>query len=97
MHVPSRTVKHQNDLRHARGQSPVSVPLGITSVYWWEGKVNKDQETLMMIKTRAALVTKLTTWVKKEHPYDEVEVIGLPITGGSSSYIQWVLDSTKSG
>jgi hypothetical protein len=32
--------------------------------------------------------------VKELHPYDEPEVIGLPVVGGSSSYLQWVMDNT---
>lgn len=46
-----------------------------------------------MIKTETQLVPKLTEVVKGNHPYDECEVISLPIVGGSSSYIQWIHDS----
>lgn len=67
---------------------------GLTSIYRWEGKINKDRETLMMIKSRSTMLDALTKWVRQEHPYDECEVISVPITGGSSSYIQWVLDSS---
>lgn len=73
--------------------SPTPTP-GLTSVYYWEGKVNKDSELLLMIKTQQGKMPQLTSWVKEKHPYDECEVIGVPITGGSRSYIQWVLDST---
>lgn len=63
----------------------------------WEGKVNRDEELLLMIKSRAALVSELTAAVKGLHPYTECEVIATPITGGSPSYLQWVLDSTQRG
>lgn len=68
---------------------------GLTSIYWWEGKVNEDAELLLMIKTQTHLVPKLTEVVKSNHPYDECEVISLPIIGGSSSYIKWIHDSTS--
>ncbi len=68
---------------------------GLESIYVWEGKVNRGEELLLMIKSRQALVPALTQHVKGMHPYDECEVIALPITGGSASYLKWVLDNTK--
>ena len=68
---------------------------GLTSVYMWEGKVNEDAEQLLMIKTSERLVPELTSWVKAKHPYDECEVISVPITGGSASYLNWIQDSVK--
>lgn len=68
---------------------------GLTSVYFWEGKVNKDPELLLIIKTRGALVEQLTSAVKSMHPYTEPEVVATPITGGSPSYLKWLVDSTK--
>lgn len=73
----------------------VNVLPGITSVYWWEGKVNKDAELLLIIKTRKELLAELTTFVKANHPYDECEVIALPVIGGSPSYLKWVMTSTR--
>ncbi|KAK9908586.1 hypothetical protein WJX75_000020 [Coccomyxa subellipsoidea] len=73
----------------------VNIVPGLTSIYWWDGKVNKDAELLLMIKTQTYLVPKLTEVVKRNHPYEECEVISLPITGGSPSYIKWIHDSTN--
>ena len=67
---------------------------GLKSIYWWDGKVQKDEELLLVMKTQATLVQQLVEAVKKHHPYDEPQVISLPITGGSSSYIKWIHDST---
>jgi periplasmic divalent cation tolerance protein len=67
---------------------------GLTSIYWWDGKVNKDAELLLIIKTQNSLVPKLAEVVKSKHPYEECEVISTPITGGRESYIQWIRDST---
>lgn len=66
---------------------------GLESVYEWEGKVQSDNELLLMIKTRSCLVSSLTKRVRELHPYDECEVIAVPVIGGSSSYLQWVKDS----
>ncbi|KAF6255967.1 hypothetical protein COO60DRAFT_1531576 [Scenedesmus sp. NREL 46B-D3] len=72
----------------------VNILPGVTSVYSWKGKVEKDSEVLMMIKTQAHLLERLTAQVKALHPYDEPEVIALPVVGGSASYMAWLRDST---
>lgn len=82
------------DLVERKLAACVNIVPGLTSVYWWDGKVNKDPEEMLIIKTRPALMEALTAQVKKLHPYDECEIIGLPVVAGSPSYLQWVLDST---
>lgn len=64
----------------------------ITSIYEWEGKINEDAETLMMIKTRTSKINELTEFVKKNHPYTVCEVISLPISNGNDAYLKWVGD-----
>jgi periplasmic divalent cation tolerance protein len=71
-----------------------SIVPGLTSVYRWQGAVHKDPELLLVIKTRAALLSALAARVKQLHPYDEPEVLALPAVGGSAGYLRWVLDST---
>jgi uncharacterized protein involved in tolerance to divalent cations len=44
-----------------------------------------------------ALLAELTVFVKANHPYDEPEVVALPIQGGSLSYLAWLMKSTKEG
>jgi len=68
---------------------------GIESIYFWDEKVHTDEELLLLIKSRATLVSEVTNRVKEMHPYDECEVVAVPVVGGSGSYIQWVKDSTK--
>eukprot|EP01025_Chloroclados_australasicus_P004345 TRINITY_DN11066_c0_g1_i2.p3 TRINITY_DN11066_c0_g1~~TRINITY_DN11066_c0_g1_i2.p3 ORF type:complete len:175 (-),score=20.88 TRINITY_DN11066_c0_g1_i2:341-865(-) len=73
----------------------VNIIPGLTSVYWWDGKVNEDPELLLMIKSQRALLSDLTKQVQKLHPYDECEVIATDVIGGSPTYLSWVKDSTK--
>jgi len=68
---------------------------GLESVYRWEGKVQSDEELLLKIKTRSALVPELTAEVRALHPYDVCEVTAVDVSDGSSSYLQWVLDSVR--
>ena len=52
--------------------------------------MNKDEELLLMIKSRRPLLPALTEAVVQAHPYDVPEVISTAIDGGNSAYLDWV-------
>ncbi|XP_034489602.1 protein CutA homolog [Drosophila innubila] len=62
----------------------------IESIYMWEGKVNEDNEYLMMIKTRTTRIDELSKFVRENHPYSVAEVITLPIQAGNLPYLNWI-------
>lgn len=68
----------------------VNIVPGITSVYEWEGKIENDQELLLMIKTRTSRIPELVEEVKKNHPYDVCEVITSSIEQGNQPYLDWL-------
>ena len=72
----------------------VNVKPGITSFYRWEGRVQKDEELLLIIKTRADRITALEARVKALHPFDVPEFVALPIVAGSAEYLRWIDEST---
>lgn len=67
---------------------------GVTSVYWWEGAVQRDSEALVIMKTRASVVEALAERVVALHPYEVPEVLALPVLGGFEPYIDWVRRET---
>ena len=67
----------------------------ITSIYSWEGKINIDNEILMICKSRTSLINEIIEEVKKKHPFEIPEIIATGIQGGNPDYIKWVLDNTK--
>ncbi|XP_073832459.1 divalent-cation tolerance protein CutA [Musca autumnalis] len=71
----------------------VNIIPNIQSVYMWEGKVNEDNEYLMMIKTQTSHVEELTKWIRENHPYSVAEVITLPIEKGNLPYMKWLAES----
>lgn len=79
----------------ARLAACVNVVPGLVSHYRWEGKVQRDRESLLVIKTRASLLKKVEGWVKKNHPYAVPEVLALPVAGGSRDYLGWLAASTR--
>jgi periplasmic divalent cation tolerance protein len=71
----------------------VNIVSGIESVYRWEGKVARDSEVLMIIKTTDDCYAALETQVKALHSYTTPEVIALRIERGSDAYLNWLTDS----
>ena len=69
----------------------------IRSIYRWQGEVQDDAECLMMIKTTQAAVKEVQRWLIEQHPYDEPEVIAVPVSEGSPGYLAWVAAETQTG
>ena len=66
----------------------------IESIYRWEGKVSRDNETLMIIKTTDERYPQLERRVKELHSYTTPEVIAYRIERGSDDYLRWLREST---
>ena len=67
----------------------------IRSIYRWQGEVQDDAESLLLIKTKRAVVGELQQWLLEHHPYDEPEIIAVPVTEGSPGYLEWVIAETQ--
>jgi periplasmic divalent cation tolerance protein len=66
----------------------------IRSIYRWENQIQRDQEVLLIIKTRAALYAALEARVRAVHSYQTPEVIAVPIITGSEAYLDWLRAAT---
>jgi len=67
---------------------------GMTSLYWWEGKVQSDAEASFFAKTKESLVDKITQRIKELHSYDCPCVVSLPISGGNVEFLDWIAEET---
>jgi len=72
----------------------VNIVPGIESIYRWEGKVTRDHESLMIIKTTGERYDDLERRIKELHSYSTPEVIALKIERGSEQYLKWLRNST---
>lgn len=66
----------------------------IRSVFRWQGEVQSEAETLMVIKTSDGRYAELESWLVSNHPYDVPEVLALPVGGGLGAYLDWVAEET---
>jgi periplasmic divalent cation tolerance protein len=67
---------------------------GMISVYRWRGAVERAEEAVMIVKTRASLAEAVRARVKATHPYDTPAILVLPIESVDESYFAWILAET---
>jgi len=72
----------------------VNIVGGVESIYRWEGKVTRDREVLMIIKSTAERYAELERRIKELHSYTTPEVVAIEIERGSKPYLDWLRDST---
>ena len=68
----------------------VNIVPKVDSLFWWEGNLDSTQESLLIAKTKASLLTEIIELVKSIHSYEVPEVIALPVIGGSADYLNWI-------
>ena len=62
----------------------------VASTYRWQGKVERAEEFLLVVKTTAAAVERVRTAIQELHSYELPEVVVLPIEAGSEAYLEWI-------
>lgn len=70
------------------------VPL-VQSVYRWKGKVEQDEEALLVLKTTRAAVARLDALLREIHPYEVFELVVLDVVAGSHPYLNWIAGSVE--
>jgi periplasmic divalent cation tolerance protein len=65
------------------------------SHYWWNGKIESDQEAVLIAKTRADAREALQARVIDLHPYEVPCVVFLPVEGGNPDYLDWITRETE--
>jgi len=73
----------------------VNILPGMISHYWWQGAIERGEEVVMVIKTRAALAESVRATVKAMHPYTVPATLVLPIAGGEPAYLDWLMAETE--
>ena len=72
----------------------VNIITGVSSFFWWKGCIDSSRETMLLIKTRKALLDDVIALVKSIHSYELPEIIALPIVSGSQDYLDWIANET---
>ncbi|MFH1506825.1 MAG: divalent-cation tolerance protein CutA [Candidatus Omnitrophota bacterium] len=64
----------------------------IKSIFYWEGKIDKAEELLLIVKSKKSEFKGILKLVKSLHSYTVPEIIALPIISGEVKYLRWIDD-----
>lgn len=73
----------------------VNVVPGLVSLYRWKGAVEREEERLLLIKTRGETFPALRDALVALHPYEVPEVLALPVEDGHAPYLAWLDDNSR--
>ncbi len=68
----------------------INIVPGVLSLYEWQGKLEREQEYMLLIKSRAEGFPELEKLVQASHSYELPELIAVPIDKGSKAYLNWI-------
>ena len=94
------------ELVKSRLAACVNIIDNMNSIYFWkaplnkkdltgQGKIQDENEAVLIAKTKEALVEELIKKVKSTHSYDCPCIISMPIAGGNKDYLEWIEKNTK--
>ena len=95
--APNAEVAHRlaRTLVEERLAACVNIVPAVTSIYRWQGRLNEEPETLLIVKSTQANFDALSARIHQLHPYTTPEVIALPITAGAAPYLAWLTTETN--
>ena len=67
----------------------------MNSTFWWKGKVQKENEILIIAKSQKSHLNEIIKIVKSLHSYDVPEILAIPIIGGNPDYLDWLIKETN--
>ena len=73
----------------------VSFTEGFVSLYPWKGKIERQKEALLFVKTTDKNFVRVKKAIEANHPYEVPEILGLPIKRGSAAYLKWLNATLK--
>ena len=73
-----------------------NVASDVSSIYWWQEKIERSEETLVFFKTTRASFAAFQGRLMSLHPYDVPEIICSSVADGLPAYLEWVRDSCSS-
>ena len=81
-------------LLEARLAACVNILPQVRSMYWWEGAIQRETETVVLAKTTAALFESLKACVLGLHPYEVPCVVAVRLDHGHQPFLDWIGEQT---
>ncbi|MGD2269357.1 MAG: divalent-cation tolerance protein CutA [Desulfobacterales bacterium] len=73
----------------------VNIIDNMNSMYMWQGKIQDDDEVILIAKTTEDRVPELTEKVKALHSYDCPCILCIPVSGGNKEFLDWIASEVK--
>ena len=73
----------------------VNILPGMISHYWWQGAIERGEEVVMIVKTRASLAERVSAAVKEMHSYTTPAILVIPLESVDQTYLAWLLEETE--
>jgi len=73
----------------------VNIVPGVRSVYRWEGKLCRDAELLLLVKTVEGKFDAVRERIRGLHPYQVPEVLAVPVAAGDADYLRWLREAVS--
>lgn len=69
---------------------------GLVSIYIWEGRLEREQEVALLMKTRRALAGEVVARTRSLHPFENPAILVLPVIAGAENFLAWIGQQTAS-
>ena len=73
----------------------VNILPGMVSFYQWQGNIERGEEVVMIVKTRASLSERVSTAIKEMHSYSVPALIVIPLESVDRPYLEWLMAETE--
>ncbi len=67
----------------------------VTSLYWWQGEIARDEEVVMLMETTAELVQQAAARLRELHPYDVPKIVIIDPATADPDYVAWLRGVTR--
>ena len=82
-------------LLEAQVAACVNIIPGMISLYRWNGALERGEEAVMIVKTRASLAENVRATIREHHPYDTPAILVIPIESVDGPYLAWLTSETR--
>ncbi|MFW5923265.1 MAG: divalent-cation tolerance protein CutA [Planctomycetota bacterium] len=67
----------------------------VQSIFWWEGEIQEEEETILMLKSHRCRFDELSDRIRELHSYEVPEIVSVPVAEALDAYLDWVKRETK--
>jgi len=92
---PEKAAEIARTLVEERLVACANVLPAVRSIYKWQGKMQDENEVMLLLKTREEQLERLKLRILELHPYEVPEVLAIPVESGYRAYLEWIASETK--